>query len=118
MKDNKEKLKKTMIMWLVASLILGVIVYPLTNLMPLNKKLYSISFAILTSASSGLTLLFFVLAVDIVPEKYPSFKNIIEIITRPLLWLGRNPLAVFVMMDAVAIVMIKYITIDGKSLWA
>lgn len=77
MKDNKDKLKKTLLMWLLISLILGAIVYPLTNLMPLNKKIYSISFSVLTSASSGVTLLFFVLTVDILPEKYPSLKNII-----------------------------------------
>jgi len=77
MKDNKENLKKTLKMWLIISVILGIIVYPLTNLMPLNKKLYSISFAVLTSASSGLTLIFFVITVDILPSKYAFWKGIV-----------------------------------------
>ena len=38
--------------------------------------------------------------------------------TRPLIWLGRNPLFVFVFMDALAIILIKYFIINDKSAWA
>ena len=32
----------------------------------------------------------------------------------PFIWLGRNPLAIFVLMDALAILMIDYIIINEK----
>lgn len=35
----------------------------------------------------------------------------------PLKWLGLNPLAIFVLMDLLGIIMIIYIKIDGKDLW-
>ena len=45
-------------------------------------------------------------------------QSIVNITIRPFLWLGRNPLFVFVFMDLLAIIMIKYIIIDDKSIWA
>lgn len=41
-----------------------------------------------------------------------------DIITLPFVWLGRNPLFVFVSMDVVAIAMIKWIIIDDRSIWS
>jgi len=67
MKDYKNSTIKTLITWVLISLILGVVSYPLTKLMPLNKKIYSISYTALTIATSGLTLAFFVIVVDILP---------------------------------------------------
>ena len=117
MKDNKGKIGQTLWTWGIVCVILGLTVYPLTKLMPLNKKLYSISFSILTCASSGLTLFLMVLFIDILPEKNNCVKSIVSFTTRPLIWLGRNPLFVFVFMDVLAIVLIKWIIIDDKSAW-
>ena len=68
-------------------------------------------------AVSGASLTFFYLLVDIIPSICPSTKTVISIITRPLKWLGLNPLAIFVLMDLVAIFMIIYIKVDGKGVW-
>ena len=97
---------------------MGLCVYPLTHLMQINKKIYSISFAFLTSSSSGLTVFFFVIFIDILPESKPKIKKFINLITQPFLWLGRNPLFIFVFMDLLAILMIKYLIIDEKSIWS
>jgi len=118
MKDNKGDIKKTIKYWTLTSLILGVCVYPLTRIMPLNKKLYSTSFALLTSCTSGLTIIFFMLLIDILPQRNQTLKKVMHVITQPFIWLGRNPLFVFVIMDLVAILLIKYIIIDDKSLWS
>lgn len=118
MLDNKNKINKIMSLWILTSLLYGAMVYPLTILMPLNKKLWSISFVFLTSAVTGLSLTFVTYTVDVLGGKYPRYGRIINIILRPFIWLGRNPLAVFVLMIAVDIFMIKYIFINDKSLWA
>jgi heparan-alpha-glucosaminide N-acetyltransferase len=69
MKDNKNDIMKTLKRWAILCFILGITVYPMTKIMPLNKKIYSGSFALLTSASSGATILLMVLLIDILPTK-------------------------------------------------
>jgi predicted acyltransferase len=103
--------------WIIIAIIFGALVYPMTLLMPLNKKLYSASFTLIVVAVSGACLTFFYFIVDILPAHVPRAKRIIEIVTAPLKWLGLNPLAIFVLMDVVAIFMIIYIKIDDVSLW-
>lgn len=105
-------------LWIITSLLLGAMVYPLTLMMPLNKKIWSISFVFLTSAVSGLSLTFITYFVDVLGNKHPRYGNVINKITSPFVWLGRNPLAIFVLMDALAIILIKYIIINDKSAWA
>lgn len=68
MKDNKDSLKRTLKKWVIICVILGLAIYPATRMMPLNKKIYSASFALLTSCSSGLTITLFVLLIDILPS--------------------------------------------------
>ena len=112
MKDHKGDIKKTLKKWAIIVLILGVTVYPMTKLMPLNKKIYSASFALLTSASSGLTILLLVILIDILPKKNEIANTITKILSRPFIWLGRNPLFVFIFMDLLAIIMIKLIIVN------
>lgn len=104
--------------WIITSLLFGVMVYPLTLMMPLNKKIWSISFVFLTTAVTGLSLTFITFAVDVLGPKHEKYNKIITIITKPFIWLGRNPLAIFVLMDLLAIFMIKYIIINEKSSWS
>lgn len=118
MQDNKNQTKRIMTLWVLVSLLLGSMVYPLTLLMPLNKKIWSISFVFVTSAVSGLSLAFITLTVDVLGAQKPGYGKIINILTKPFIWLGRNPLAIFILMDLVAIFMIKYIFIGERSLWA
>ncbi len=83
--------------------------------MPLNKKIYSISFAALSTSISGITIMIFYYLLDVYGKGNEQFSKIVNLISSPLFWLGRNPLFVFVGMDALTIILIKYITIDGKS---
>jgi predicted acyltransferase len=116
MKDYKQKTTKTLITWVLISIILGVITYPLTKLMPLNKKIYSISYTTLSATTSGFTLTLFVILIDIIPENRPKFKTVVDFVTQPLLWMGRNPLIVFFMRDTLDNIMGTYIIVNGKSL--
>jgi predicted acyltransferase len=85
---------------------------------PVNKKLWSPSFAYITSgiAACGLALCY--LLVDIL--KGPS-SRVRTAILKPFLWLGMNPLFVFVAMiffDNLLMNNIKWGTGSGKrSLW-
>ena len=89
----------------------------MTLLMPLNKKLYSASFTLIVVAISGACLTAFYLLVDLLPAHFSPFKRIVSTATAPLKWLGLNPLAIFILMDLVAIFMIIYIKVNDVSLW-
>lgn len=119
MLDNKQKVSRTLGLWIILSIILGAVVYPLTFMMPLNKHLWSTSFVFLTIAVSGLSLAFLTFFIDTLSQRWPGgiYQKIVNIISHPFIWLGRNPLAIFILMDGVAIIMIKYIIIDDKSAW-
>ena len=109
MMDNKS-VKKILCMWISISVLCAIIAYPLTHLMPLNKKIWSVSFTFLTIGISGLSLVFFAWLVDMVGVAENMLAKVINVVTRPLLWLGRNPLAIFILMDALTILLAKYIT--------
>jgi len=103
--------------WLVIAGVLGALIYPVHIFTPFNKKIYTPSFILVVGAVSGASLTFFYYIIDVLPTTKPKLARAIEIITKPLLWLGLNPLAIFVLMDLVAIFMIIYIKVDEKSLW-
>lgn len=88
--------------------------------MPYNKKLWSTSFALVTVAISGFFLTLMIIFIDELTQKRPNGKYawIVDIITRPLIWLGMNPLAIFFLMDLLAIVLIRCIIINDKSAWS
>lgn len=87
--------------------------------MPYNKKLWSTSFALVTIAISGSFLILMIIVIDELTQRRPNGKYawIVDIVTRPLVWLGMNPLAIFVLMDLLAIIMIRCIIIHGVSAW-
>jgi heparan-alpha-glucosaminide N-acetyltransferase len=96
--DHKANRNKILFLWAIFAAILAAMVYPLTILMPLNKKIWSISFVFLTAAASGIFLVLITYLFDILGKKHEGYGKIVNIITMPSIWLGRNPLAVFVMM--------------------
>jgi len=71
MSQFKAEPKKLAINWLGISVILGLLVYPMTLLMPLNKQLYSSSFTLIVIAISGASLTFVYLLVDVLPSLQP-----------------------------------------------
>ena len=85
--------------------------------MPLNKKLWSTSFVFITAGISGFSLTLLALLVDVLGTKLNQYSRIVNFITKPFVWLGRNPLIIFILMDGLAIVLIKYIIIEDKSAW-
>ncbi len=117
MSKYKENPKRLVFVWFSIALILGAISYPMYLVTPFNKKIYTPSFILVVGAVSGASLTFFYFLIDILPTIRPNSKKIISVVTAPLLWLGLNPLAIFVLMDLLGIFFILYIHIDGVSLW-
>jgi predicted acyltransferase len=109
--------KTIIISWLAMTTIAGLLVYPMNLLMPLNKKLYSSTFTLFVMAASGasLTLLFWL--IDILPKHRPRLSRIMTILTAPLVWLGLNPLIIFVLMTLLKTFMNRYLIFDGVSAW-
>ena len=105
MQDNKNNIKKTLTLWTIFSLLLGAMVYPLTFAMPINKKMWTISYVFLTTATSGLSLVLITYFVDVLSGRNHTYKKIVDIITTPFIWLGRNPLAIFILMEALSIIL-------------
>ena len=54
--DHKGQTKKTVVIWTAAGALCALTALPLVWLMPLNKKLWSISYAFLTTGISGISL--------------------------------------------------------------
>lgn len=98
MQDNKTNIKKTLALWTVFTVLIGSLVYPVSLAMPISKKMWTISFVFLTAAASGLGLVLITFFVDVLSSKHQTYKKIIDKITTPFIWLGRNPLAIFVLM--------------------
>lgn len=85
---------------------------------PVNKKRWSVSFAFVTSGISGAALCLCFAVVDILDNKFIKEKAAL-----PFLWLGLNPLFIFVAMIAYGNLLmnnIKFNLSDGHrySLWS
>ena len=116
MSDNKGQIKKILILWSLFSLILLVTVYPLTFLMPINKKIWSISFVFVSCGIAGLCLTFLTYTIDVIGAEDNQYSRIVKEVSKPFIYLGRNPLAVYVlMMAAQSILAMIPVTDDG--LW-
>jgi len=98
--------------WLAIAFICLLPVYPCSLLMPLNKRLYGITFLFLVLSASATTLSFFLFLVDIVPKTYKKSAKIIRRVTQPLTWLGLNPLAIFVIMQITSNIVSNWITFN------
>lgn len=66
MQDNKGQLKRMLATWFSASVLCGLIALPLVWLMPLNKKIWSISYTFLTTCISGVSLALITILLDVV----------------------------------------------------
>jgi len=64
--DNKNQIKKILTIWTIASLMCGLIAIPLLEMMPLNKKIWSMSYTFLTIAISGISLTIITLFFDVI----------------------------------------------------
>lgn len=111
--DNKNDIKKTLSIWTVASLLCALISVPLLKLMPLNKKIWSVSYTFLTIGISGISLTLITLLLDIVGKNNSKYQRFLGIVTQPLIWMGRNPLAIFVSRDLIDDICNSYIVING-----
>jgi heparan-alpha-glucosaminide N-acetyltransferase len=91
--------------------------YVLSFAIPINKKIWSISFAVAASGYAYLQLLVFfvLLELDDVQWIGPGsvVRRISKFVTRPLVWLGSNPLLIFVLM-----VWLEIILLDWSDAWS
>lgn len=117
MKDHKGETKKTLLLWTTLGLLCALIAWPLTQLMPINKKIWSISYTFLTCGISAVSLTFITIVCDIIPSKYGTYNKVFQIVSRPLVWMGRNPLAMFISRDLLEDILGSYIYIKGKPAW-
>lgn len=81
MKDNKENIKKTVLTWIMISVIFGVLAYPLSFLVPINKKMWTTSYTFLTIGTTGLALSFFVWAIDMAGKNKPKYQKFLKVAT-------------------------------------
>jgi predicted acyltransferase len=96
-------------MW---SLIVSLLGFWLGTWMPIIKKIWTTSFTLLVAGLTGLGFSFCLSIMDMFPNPVTSA------ITRPALWLGRNPLAVFVGMVWLEVFLICNVkTASGEPVW-
>ena len=82
--DNKTNTKKTLYLWTVFSVLLGAISYPLTFLMPYNKRMWTVSYVFLTSAATGILLVLITYLFDVLSPVKPRLKQVTDKIMIPL----------------------------------
>ncbi len=82
-------------LWVLLSIVLITVGYEITFGDACNKKRWSVSFGFITSGISGAALCLCFIFVDILNKPFIKEKLI-----KPTLWLGMNPLFIFVAMIA------------------
>lgn len=112
--DNKTNTKKTLYLWTVFSIMLGVISYPLTFLMPYHKRMWTVSYVFLTSAATGISLVLITYLFDVLSPIKPRLKQVTDKLMIPFIWLGRNPLAIYILMEVTNIILHLYVKIGEK----
>lgn len=95
----KKKPEMLVKIWLPSGAIFLALAFPLSYLMPLNKRLWSISYTFATLCPCLTVLSLFMIFVDIIPKIYPSTQKIIHKVVYPLNCMGLNPLAMFVIRE-------------------
>ena len=72
--DNKNKTWRMLLDWIIISLSLLLMSYPLSLIMPYNKKIWSSSYTMGTAGIIGLVISLLVVIVDILPRKSPKWR--------------------------------------------
>jgi len=102
---------RMMFKWLAFGMFFTVFGAILSIFSPLNKKIWSISFANFTGGVGILVLLLCYYMVDVFPWKD---SKIITITSKPFIWLGTNPLAVFIGMIFLELLLLDWL----RTPWA
>lgn len=126
--DKAQLIKK----WLSLAIFCVLFSLPISMFMPYNKKIWSASFALVTVGISGAALTLTMVIVDILaapPKNFivvegenrledPSFlTKTINFLTSPFVWLGMNPLVIYVLMMLSEIILDTYVKVDGTTGW-
>lgn len=116
MRQNSQKKGTNMTLlrnWLIMATVLAALGGAMVTFDPVCKKRWSVSFAFFTSAMSGFALSLCFYVVDILNK--PIIK---ETLCKPFLWLGMNPLFIFVAMIAFDNLLMNNIRFDyGGKTW-
>lgn len=111
-KNKQEILIKN---WLLFGIICLIPIYPCSLFMPFNKRLYTITFLFGVLSTSATVLTLFLLLIDYLPKLNKSSATIIGKITTPLKWAGMNPLAIFITLQFVQMILSGWIEIGDKN---
>ena len=95
--------------------LLGGLVVQLWN--PIIKKLWTVSYALVTAGISGGVLSSVYFFVDVETWGYKT-QQVIAIATKPLVWLGRNPLFIFIGMIVLEILLMDVLQFNDSSAWS
>lgn len=111
-KGKQEKLIKY---WLIFGLFCLIPIYPCSLLMPFNKRLYTITFLFGVLATSTTVLSLFLLLIDYLPKLNQNSSKVILKVVQPLTWLGMNPLAIFITLQLVFLILTSWISVGDQT---
>jgi predicted acyltransferase len=101
--------------WLIIALICVIPIYPCSLMLPFNKRLWTTTFlfAVLSTSMAMLTLFFVI--IDYSAHIKASFAPRLRKAIQPLMWMGMNPLAIFIVLQVLFDIMTNWIDIDGST---
>lgn len=111
----KNDIKTLIKSWLGIAFLCFLPIYPSSLLFPFNKKLYTTTFlfTVLTTSMTVLTL--FMVLIDFAAAQKLSFAPKLRKAVSPLIWMGMNPLAIFIVLQLLFDIMKIWIKIDGNT---
>jgi len=110
---NQEELTlhlKVLIFWLIIGMLFTFLGAVFSIWIPFNKQLWSLSFACFTA---GVGVLLLALCYYLIDFMFPNAK-LIRTTSKPFIWLGSNPLAIFIGMIGLEIILMDWVS----SPWA
>ncbi|GAM19500.1 hypothetical protein SAMD00019534_026750, partial [Acytostelium subglobosum LB1] len=116
-KKSDDDYKNILLRWLGIGLVCGIGAAMFSaTIIPFNKKIWSFSFALLTVACGALFMSWAYLTFDVVAWP-PKVKVWVDRAAQPFLWIGMNPITIYVLMIFIEIILMFYIRANNQTLW-
>eukprot|EP01133_Synstelium_polycarpum_P016862 gene16862-20047_t len=106
-----------LVRWITLIILFGIPAIALgTTVVPFNRQVWSISFTMLTVSCGGLLVALVFILLDVILWQ-PRPGKAIRMMSRPFVWIGRNPIAIYVLMMFQQIIIMNYLKVNDGTIY-